>query len=512
MADRTAGLLARFAGAGRWRRLFALWLAGGLSALGQPPFGLFWVALPALGFVFLAALFAPRPRVAVLYGWLAGFGWALVSMAWIVEPFLVDVARDGWMAPFALFFMAAGFGAFWASGFGLARLIGPPGSMALALALPVMLTASEVARSYLFSGFPWGLTAFLWIDTPIYQYAAFMGPHGLSLLSLLLAMALALAVLQRRVAGLVGLLVLGLAAWLGGDLLENRLSQTPPGPRPLVRLIQPDAEQDKKWDPQMIPVFYNRQLAFSAAPAVRRPDLIVWPEVAVPFLLNDPQASLWEIAGAGAGAPVVLGGQRLENGRAYNSLAVLDARGEITARYDKHHLVPFGEYLPGRTILARLGLKAMAARLGDGYESGPGPQVLDLGVLGKAEPLICYEAIFAQEIRQAPERPDWLLMLTNDAWFGKAMGPYQHFAQARARAIEFALPMVRVANTGISAVIDGRGRVVASLPLGKAGYLDALLPAPLAPSLYWQFGDIPVFGALIVLALAAFWLRRRISD
>src|SRR5690606_25340139 len=156
----------------------------------------------------------------------------------------------------------------------------------------------------------------------------------------------------------------------------------------------------------------------------------------------------------------------------------------LGATYDKHHLVPFGEYLPFAPVLSRLGISALAALAEGGYSTGPGPSVLDLGALGRVLPLICYEAIFPQDIHAAPERADWMLQATSDAWFGTCQGPYQHLAQARLRSVETGLPMVRVANTGVSAVIDARGGIVASLPLGLRGHLDAPLPAPLPPTPY----------------------------
>ena len=190
-------------------------------------------------------------------------------------------------------------------------------------------------------------------------------------------------------------------------------------------------------------------------------------------------------------------------------MVTLDAQGDVTQVYDKHHLVPFGEYMPLGDLLAKVGITAFAARHGNGYSSGPGPKLMDFGPLGKALPLICYEAVFAHDVGAAPERPDFLIQITNDAWFGKGAGPKQHLAQARMRAIEHGLPLARAANTGISAMIDPFGRVVASLPLNKAGFVDARLPKPLPPTLYSRTGDLPFAMLLLIcLAAAAIWRRR----
>ncbi len=511
-AGRTAAAATVAAAAGWpfWKRSAAAALAGLGLALGQAPFSLVPVALGAAAVALFSGLAARAPRQAAWHGWLTGTSYGALSLFWITEPFQVDAARDGWLAPFALFFMAGGLGLFWAAAFWLAHRHAAGRGLARALVmLAVFWTGAEMLRSYAFTGFPWGLTSYLWIDTPVYQLAAFAGPHGLTLATVLCAAALLWAVMTRRLAP--GLIAGGLVlAALAGGQWRAAQPDAGQGARPVVRLIQPNATQKQKWDPAMMPVFYNRQLALSAAPPAPgrpAPALVVWPEVAVPFLLSNPDAPFWQISRAAGGAPVVLGAQRIERGHAFNSLALLGPGGQIRAIYDKRHLVPFGEYIPARRLAAVIGLNALAAQYGSGYTPGTGARTLRIDGLGTALPLICYEAIFPHEIRTAP-RPDFLLMLTNDGWFGTASGPYQHFAQARARTIETGLPMLRAANTGISAVIDARGRIVASLPLGVAGHVDAPLPAPLPPSIYWRLGDAPALLALVLLYLGARFATR----
>jgi apolipoprotein N-acyltransferase len=218
------------------------------------------------------------------------------------------------------------------------------------------------------------------------------------------------------------------------------------------------------------------------------------------------------IVGASGGRPVALGIQREEAGRFFNSLRVLEGEGDETARYDKAHLVPFGEYIPfGDLAYDWFGLRAFAAQAGNTYSPGPGPQVLNLGRFGRVLPLICYEAIFPRDVNAAPQRADWMLQITNDAWFGIWTGPFQHFAQARLRAVEQGLPLVRVANTGVTAVVDARGRVVDQLPFGTQGALDARIPGALPPTPYARWGDAPVALLLAGLALMAMIGRRRPS-
>lgn len=489
-----------------WRGAGLALMCGVGAGLGQVPFALPVVALAALVFAFVLFAHSATPGIAFRRGWTIGVGYALIVLVWIVEPFLVDVARHGWMAPFALGFMAAGFGVFWGFGFWLARWLVPPPAQGF-VALALSWTGVEMLRSYAFTGFPWALVSYIWTETPILQLSAFAGPQGLTLLTFLVVAGLLAAWQSDKRSAVLTALGTACAVLLAAS---SYLQNTPvPGSdeaRPIIRMIQPNADQNQKWDPAMAPVFFQRQLALTAEQTTPLPDLVVWPEVAVPFLINDPDAPLWEIAGAAGEATVILGAQRWDGEEAFNSVAVLDQAGDIAALYDKAHLVPFGEYLPLANIMSRFGLSAMAARFGTGYTAGEREAILDLGPLGTALPLICYESIFPQEIRRKV-RPDWLLLVTNDGWFGTFSGPYQHFAQARARSVELGLPMVRVANTGVSAMIDARGRVVDSLPLGVAGRLDAALPPALPPTLYARTGDLPVL-ALLAFGLGGIAVRR----
>ncbi len=485
------------------RRIGALGL-GAAFASGQPPFDLWWIAAPALVGIFLLSTFDTQAKSAGLTGWLFGLGYFALSMHWILEPFQVDAATTGWMAPFALVGLSAGLALLWAAAFwgGRRISIGPFG-------IAICWAAMEMARAYILTGFPWGLVGYVWAPTPMAQWHAVIGPHGLTLITVGVAALIGQSVANRAlVPALAGLGVL-VALWAGGLALTPTAQDL--GDRPLVRLIQPNAPQHQKWDRDYIPVFFNRQVDFTAQ--LPKPDLIVWPETAVPNLLNNAGPALEVIAEAAAGTPVVLGIQREEQGRYYNSLVTLDSAGDVVDLYDKHHLVPFGEYMPAASLFARFNILGLAARAEVGYSAGPGPALIDLGVFGQALPLICYEAVFPQDVNGAPARPDVLLQLTNDAWFGTRAGPQQHFAQARLRAIEQGLPMIRVANTGISAVIDPAGRNVGSLPLGRAGFIDVPVPAPLTPTVYSRTGDGLAVLALIVAFSALFiWKRQRPID
>lgn len=481
---------------------------GALAALGLAPFGIWGVTLAGLGLL-IWRLARARPAAAFWHALAAGTGWFALGLFWIVEPFLVQPQVHGWMAPFALALMALGGGLFWAlPAWAAARLAG--GWRRRALAIAAALVLSDWLRGWIFTGFPWALTGHVWIDTPIGQSAAWIGAIGLSALTLGLA---ALPTLLWRpmtprpggvVPGVALAAALTGALWAGG--LTRLAAPLPPDQPTRLRIVQPNAAQHLKWDPDYSALFFRRLLDLSAEPGPR--DLVIWPETAVNFLLDQADEVL-PVMSEAADAPLIMGIQRREGTRFYNSLTTIAPGGRVTQVYDKFHLVPFGEYIPWGDTLARFGITAFAAQAGNGYTPGPGPQLMRAPGAPDFQPLICYEAIFPQHLRALDQRPGWLLQATNDAWFGRISGPYQHLAQARLRAIETGLPMVRAANTGVSAVIDARGQIRASLPLNEAGKIDAPLPGALPPTPWTRSGDLPAV-ILLALILAATALSPRL--
>ncbi|HEU0221985.1 MAG TPA: apolipoprotein N-acyltransferase [Paracoccaceae bacterium] len=481
--------------------------------LAQPPISawpLIFLAVPLL--VALVGQ-AARPAEAGWTGWAAGTAYFGSGLYWVAEAFFVDAARHGWMAPFAVLFLGTGLALFWALPFWLAARLRLEGAW-LVPGLAALWTLSDYARTHVLTGFPWALVGYAWVESPVAQLASLVGPHGLGFLTLLAAGSLAALRGGGAWRFLPGLAALGLAgAWIWGEArLEEPVRERPDGL--VVRLVQPNAEQELKWDPAQALFYFERQLAASAAPAGRRPGVVIWPETAIPWLLQDDAELRRVIAAAGLGAPVILGARRMEDSegrrRWWNALFVLGPGGEVAAGYDKHHLVPFGEYVPFADFFERLGLTGL---VGASFSPGPGPLVLAGAGLPPFLPLICYEAIFPHEM-QARRRPDWIVQVTNDAWFGSSAGPWQHFAQSRMRAIEQGLPLARAANTGISAMFDPYGRVTAHLPLLTAGHVDAPLPAALAPTPYARTGDLPWTGLLAVftMILAARYLKLRASS
>lgn len=476
-------------------------LAGLMLAAGQQPLGLIWLALPGLT---LAIYLFPQARRPFRAGWLFGFAYFAGSMFWIVEPFFVEPERYAWMAPFGLIGLAGGLAIFWGLAFRFAARLGRA-----RLTLAVMLAGAELMRGYVLTGFPWGMIGYLWLDWPAMQLAGVIGSYGLTLLTLAALAVLADAIADGRAGRIaLGALPLIILALIG--LLRDPATEE--GPTPQVRLIQPNAPQKLKWDPEFAPGFFRRATDLSATPSDVPTDIVIWPETSVPFgfdtVVGDVLPYLAETI---PGPEFLLGVQRFEGRNAYNSM-IRSVDGQLRDIYDKQHLVPFGEYVPLLGLAERLNIASFAAVGTLGYTPGPGPVVIDLGEGGRVLPLICYEAVFPQDLRVDGPRPDWIVHVTNDAWFGDLAGPQQHLAQTRIRAIEFGLPVLRAANTGISAFIAPDGSVLSSIPLGQDGALDGQVPAKYAETLYSRTGDWPVTLVLLMLAGAIFVRKYRNLD
>jgi apolipoprotein N-acyltransferase len=491
---------------------------GGAAGLAHPPFGL-WPALVGFALVLHGIDAAPagRPlRAAFARGWAAGFAYFLIGTWWVGEAFMVDAAAHAWQAPFVVVLLPAGLGLFWGAA-GLAYQVVRPMAARRILVFAALFALAEWLRGHVLTGFPWDLPGEAWkAGSAPSQAAAVLGAYGLSFVTL--AIAAAPAVLlgtdakRARLVALVSAAV-GLAALWGGGAL--RLARpAPPDAALLVRVVQPDIPQAVKWTPEAFRAIVDRYVALTGAPAARRPDVVVWPEAAIPAVADELFAPGSWTAEAIAGAlqpdqALLAGVVRMDGRTYYNSLLGLGRRPAgfaFLGVYDKHRLVPFGEYLPFEGLLSALGLKKLVAVEG-GFAAGPEPAPVTFGALPRMQPLICYESLFPGFSEGDGARPSWIVNVSNDAWFGRTSGPWQHLNLASYRAIEEGLPMVRATPTGVSAVVDAFGRTRRSLGPGERGVIDAALPGALPPTLYARVGDAPFW--LLTLAGLACALRRR---
>jgi apolipoprotein N-acyltransferase len=491
---RLADRLRRLSG---WRRLVAAFALGALSATAFPPLYFFpGLLLGLAGMALLLEGGDPRPlRAAALIGWSFFFGQFLIGLHWIVYPMLV-FPQFVWLAPFAVTLMPAGLALFGALAALLTvLLVRKPGTARL-IALAVAMAAFEWLRGHVLTGFPWNLPAYGWgASNAVMQSAALLGAYGLSFLTLLLGVSSAdLSRRRHALPAVMTLLFLGLWGFGAWRLQQpaSVLSQVS------LRLVQPNIPQAEVHRSALLARNWQRLVSLSQRPGQKTH--IIWPEAAMLLTRDRVESQKADIAALTARSLLITGGERADAaGHVFNSLYVLGAGPATLAVYDKYHLVPFGEYLPLAPLLGRLGIAKLT--VGDtGFSAGPGPQIYDFPGAPPLTPLICYEVIFPGAVTPAA-RPGWFVNITDDSWFGPWAGPRQHLLSARMRAIEEGLPIARAANTGISAVIDAKGRIVASLGVNQSGVIDAHLPVSLDSTPYARFGDL-AFAILLLIAAA----------
>jgi apolipoprotein N-acyltransferase len=511
-----------------WKRAAIALIAGAFSSLAMAPFN----AWPILFLTFPVAVWqidgagAGRWRGvpgAAMTGWWFGLGYFVPGLYWIGYAFLVDASTFAWLMPFAVLGLPAYLALFMALGFALARLFWTRDASRV-IALAASLTMSEWLRGHALTGFPWNTLGYALTEPlALAQTASLIGLWGLTFLAVAIFASPAVLIDSTSrgrkpwIAPALALVVLLAMAVFGGV----RLSRQPTVMlNTKLRIMQPNLEQDARFNYSAKAEVMKKYLTLSdrasgpQSTGVRDVNILIWPESAFPFFLTreaDAMAQIADLLPKGTvlvtgsvRAPDVPPGTRIR--RAYNSIYVIDHDGNVLSVYDKLHLVPFGEFLPFQDWLEKIGLEQLTKVQG-GFIPGTHRRSMDVPNAPRMLPLICYEAVFPGDVVERNDRPGWIVNLTNDGWFGISTGPYQHLQQARLRAIEQGLPLVRAANTGISAVIDPLGRVVARLGLGLEGVLDSNLPAAIPPTPYARAGDLP---ALIVLAVAwLFVIRRR---
>ncbi|MBV9687373.1 MAG: apolipoprotein N-acyltransferase [Alphaproteobacteria bacterium] len=518
--------LARYlAGTVGWRRYGLAFLLGICAAAALPPVDLTPLILVAFTGLIWLDDGSIGPWGSFRLGYTFGFGLFVSGLYWIAAAMFVDIASFWWLVPVAALGLPAAFAlyigaALLATNLIVTHLRLPAAARIFAFA--VAWTIAEWVRGHAFTGLPWNLIGYVWSGgfpgaILMLQSVSVVGIYGLRFLTVLAASlpallgATSLAPLSRtrRCAPAIAA---GLLVAVPSLLGAIRLAATPTVETGVfLRVVQPSIPQTMKWDPAAAQRNFRLLLDLSSARTTRKLAAVLWPEAATPFLLGRDAYHRREAAGVVPEHGYLITGAVRTNPppdrltQVWNSVEALDENADIVARYDKAHLVPFGEYVPLRDVLP---LQKITPGTLD-YSAGPGPRTIDLPGLPPFAPLICYEVIFPGAIVDEHDRPAWILNVTNDAWYGRSSGPYQHFAIARTRAVEEGLPLVRVANNGVSGIVDEVGRVVARIDLDTVGYADLPLPAvAVAPTLYARYGDWLLL-ALLCLGLlpVAFRLR-----
>ncbi len=521
-----------------WRRRFIALAGGAVSALAQAPFFAFpvlWLTLPVFVWLLDGSVATARRGGARRFwpafsaGWWFGFGYFLAGLWWIGAAFLVDAEEFAWLLPFAVVALPAGLALFWGLAAAVAQLMWRDDWRRI-LALAAALGAAEWARGTVLTGFPWNAIGYaLTAGEVLMQSAALFGLYALNILAVLIFAAPAALVppgaQARRNMVLPALATAGLAglALFGFIRLDQAPRAMVAGTQ--IRIVQPAIDQAEKWKPENKPAIFQSYLDLSRQGGLPEDGaglVLVWPESAFPFALTEEPGAL---AAIGAllpdGATLVTGAARVEanagagdgSRRVFNSIYVINDRGEIEDAYDKVHLVPFGEYLPFQQTLESLGLQQLT-KLRGGFSAGPGRRALALPAAPAFSPLICYEIIFPGQVLPTNPRPDearpgFLLNVTNDAWYGRTPGPYQHMHQARVRAVEEGLPLVRAANTGISAVVDPFGRLIARTGLGERTSVTTPLPGAIEPPFSSRYGYYIFLILLLIVFLVPLPRRMR---
>ncbi|HEY4969853.1 MAG TPA: apolipoprotein N-acyltransferase, partial [Steroidobacteraceae bacterium] len=482
-----------------WKRAAIAFAAGALSTFAMAPFN----AWPVLFLTFPVMVWltdgagAGRWRgvpAAAMTGWWFGLGYFVPGLYWIGYAFLVDASTFAWLMPFAVLGLPAYLALFTAFGFALARLVWTRDASRV-IALAASLTVSEWLRGHVLTGFPWNTFGYALTEPlALAQIASLIGLWGLTFLAVAIFASPAVLIDGRSrgrrpwIAPAMALALLVAMGVFGAVRLS--LHRTSPVANVKLRIMQPNLQQDARFNYSAKAEVMQKYLALSdrasgpQSTGVRDASILIWPESAFPFFLTHEADAMAQIADllpkgtilitGSVRAPDLPAGTKIT--RAYNSIYAIDHDGNVLSVYDKLHLVPFGEYLPFQDLMEKLGFVQLT-KIQGGFIPGVLRKPMDIPNAPRALPLICYEAIFPGDVATGADRPGWIINLTNDGWFGISTGPYQHLQQARLRAIEQGLPLVRAANTGISAVIDPMGRVVAELGLGLEGVLDSRLPS-----------------------------------
>jgi apolipoprotein N-acyltransferase len=494
-------------------------LGGAIAACGFQPLGIWPLALAGLALLTALIRNAPRLGAAMAVGWWFGLGHFVLGLNWIATSFTYQSNMPAWLGWIAVVLLSLYLAVYPAAAAGLAWKYGRRSPPALVLVLAAAWIVTEWLRATVFTGFAWNPIGIALLPTPLAQLAVVIGTYGLSAITVLVAGG-AWLLAQRQWRSGAAMLVAPIAAAV---LLSLSRPAGPAATDLRLRIVQPNIGQEDKWREGFEEENLKR-LARLSQRGENEPRLLLWPEAAITMALEDQRRDPYyqlrtlqlrqgvgQLLGARdlllTGGLTIRSTDGIDATSATNSIFAMDRSGRILARYDKSHLVPYGEYLPMRPLLSTLGVSRLAP--GDiDFDPGPGPRTLELPLVGQVGFQLCYEIIFSGSVVDPKQRPAFLFNPSNDAWFG-AWGPPQHLAQARLRALEEGLPILRSTPTGISAVIDADGRLLASLPWRTEGVIDTRLPAPRQPTPFARYGNLLPFIFALLLVGGAIAVRRK---
>ncbi len=494
------------------KKYLVAFIVGALMALAMPPIGAFYILLICVPTFILLTNSCETKRSSFLTGWAFGAGYFICSLYWVSMALFVDIASFWWVLPLSLIIAPTILGLY----YGLIPLLAwryKANKLSYIIITITAWSAIEYIRGFAFTGFPWNLAGYTWhFSLPIMQINAYIGIYGLTFLTLLWA---STPIIQNK--RVRNLLIMSFVIASITGLLRLHMNPTETSEQN-VRIVQANIAQNMKWDKDTILKNFKQHLDLTSLPSTDAIDFTVWPETSIVTNNYNAQERFDLIAKALPNNSIgVIGAlntkYKYKEAEFFNSITFINKQGAMIGNYSKHHLVPFGEYIPYREYLGFIKpLATTLSMIGD-FTRGTGVSTINLNGKPNPSPLVCYEGIFPRNVAlQGDDRPDWLVNSTNDGWYGNTSGPYQHLEITRVRAIEEGLPLVRAANTGISAVVDPMGRIIAHKELGDKGVVDSMLPKPVSPTLYSQYGNV---AFLILLLLAGVFsevlIRRKVS-
>ncbi len=451
-------------------RFFLLGIA---LAFTQEPFNLPYCTFLVLPLAsFLAIRFLKTPKHYLLGGFAFGLGYFGLTFIWIINPFLVDPQKNMWLVPFAYPLFVSLLSLFWALAFYISRYFmrDEQQNRDKVLCLSIVFATAELFRCYLFSGFPWAILSYAWLDTPVSVFVTWLGPYIFNSIIIITGFNLFYSSPVPSTFKVIFLFTALLG--LQNKFLDSGFEEA--NEYLTVRLVQPNIKQRDKWKKEN--ELNHMKILIDLSNASPKPDLIVWPETAVYWLPEENPEKLKVIAEQ-VKSPLIFGAVRFnrDTKKLFNAIFLIDREGNIQSIYDKTFLVPFGEYLPLGGFLKYFDIFNNSYRSVDGFSSGKGLKLINNSEFPIFLPLICYEALFSNEILGVVKEAQWILNITNDAWFGNRGGPKQHLKIARMRALENNIPLIRVSNNGISAKISNNGKVEKHIGLNKREFIDVEL-------------------------------------